>query len=319
MPTSKKVNCRCSIPGMATQKTITTRGLAGKTQRSGGHFFGGRSLAVAMLFLSFGLARVAAAQSNLIFDDEFPGHSLDTSKWMIETLPGHGQGTFRAESVFYKPEAISVDDHTLRIKTERIPSTDPKTGYVFPLRTGRIQTHQAFLFGKFEFRAKLPRGAGLWPAIWLRTPYGQPFNGEIDVFEGFGSHPNVIQSTLHTWSNGAETHQYCAWLMVQPTPDAQKFHLPNCTRVDQTIHLPSDLASDYHVYTMEWQPNQVTWSIDGQVYFQVQKEIPQVPMTIVLNTAFAHNWDGGSPDTTILPQSFDIKYVRVYGNPLPPK
>jgi beta-glucanase (GH16 family) len=253
----------------------------------------------------------AAAQTP-VFDDEFNGSSLDKSKWFTEEFAGHGQGTFRAESVFYKAEGVTVNNNTLNITVERIPNQDDKTGVVLPLRTGRIQSKQSFLYGRFEFKAKLPRGAGLWPAIWMRTPYGQPFNGEIDILEGRGSHPNVIQSTLHPWVNGVEPRSYCAWLLVQSQPDDKVYHGTGCDRVDNKIHLSGDLASGYHIYTMEWVPGKITWFLDGQQYYQVTERVPSIPMTIVMNVSFSHNWDGGSPDTTPLPQSLSVKYVRVY-------
>jgi beta-glucanase (GH16 family) len=266
---------------------------------------------ILFVLASIGTCRPVHAQTP-VFDDEFTGSSLDTAKWFTETIAGKGQGTFRAEPVFFKPEGVTVGDHTLHISVERVQNVDPKTGVVYPLRTGRIQSKESFLYGKFEFRAKLPRGAGLWSAIWMRTPYGKPFNGEIDILEGHGSHPNLIQSTMHPWVNGVEPRHYCAWLLVQPKPDDPKFHQPNCERIDNTIHLASDLASDYHNYTVEWLPGKITWSLDGQPYYTVTDMVPQVPMTIVLSLTFSHNWDGGSPDTTQLPQSLDVKYVRVY-------
>ena len=267
----------------------------------------------AALCMLFSFVQPVAAQAPAAsFDDEFSGSSVDASKWMIESYPGHDQGTFRADAAFYKPEAIQVSDQQLHIKMEKVPSVDAKTGNAYPLRSGRMQTKQSFLFGKFEFRAKLPRGAGLWPAIWMRTPYGAPFDGEIDILEGRGSHPNVIQSTMHPWINGVEPRQYCAWLMIEATPDDAVYHKPGCDRLDQAIHLNSDLAADFHVYTIDWLPGSITWSLDGQPYYVVRDKVPQVPMTVVLSMAFSHNWDGGSPATTPLPQSLDLSYVRIH-------
>ena len=272
----------------------------------------GRSFTMLCLLVASSVLSAAQVPATS-FDDEFPGSSIDATKWIIESFPGRNQGTFRADAVFYKPEAIQVSDHTLHIAVEKIPNTDAKTGNAYPLRSGRLQTRQSFLYGKFEVRARLPRGAGIWPAIWMRTPYGVPFNGEIDIMEGHGSHPNVIQSTMHPWVNGVEPRQYCAWLLVQTTPDDPRYHQPGCDRFDNTIHLSSDLASGFHVYTVDWLPGSITWSLDGQPYYVVREKVPQVPMMIVLDVAFSHNWDGGSPETTQLPQSLDLSYVRVKG------
>ena len=272
----------------------------------------GTRITMLCLLLAFLLPAIAQAPTSS-FDDEFPGASIDTNKWLVESFPGHNQGTFRADAAFYKPEAVQVGNHTLRILVEKIPNVDVKTGNAYSLRSGRIQTRQSFLYGSFEFRAKLPRGAGIWPAIWMRTPYGVPFDGEIDILEGRGSHPNVIQSTMHPWVNGVEPRQYCAWLLVQTAPDDAVYHKPDCARLDNVVHLSSDLASGFHIYTMDWLPDSITWSLDRQPYYVVREKVPRVPMTIVLDVAFSHNWDGGSPDTTSLPQSLDLSYVRMRG------
>ena len=105
--------------------------------------------------------------------------------------------------------------------------------------------------------------------------------------------------------------------MVQTTPDDAVYHKPGCDRLDSSIHLSSDLASDFHVFTVDWLPGSITWSLDGQPYYVVREKVPQVPMVIVLDVAFSHNWDGGSPETTQLPQSLDISYVRVQSPPSP--
>ena len=48
-----------------------------------------------------------------------------------------------------------------------------------------------FRYGKFEIKAKLPKGKGTWPAIWMlpssTTEYGGwPMSGEIDIMEHVG-------------------------------------------------------------------------------------------------------------------------------------
>ena len=82
---------------------------------------------VAMLCLLMASSLHSTAQpSASTFDDEFPGTTLDASKWMVESFGGHNQGNFRADSAFYKPEAIQVRDHTLHISVEKIPNVDGK-------------------------------------------------------------------------------------------------------------------------------------------------------------------------------------------------
>jgi beta-glucanase (GH16 family) len=162
-----------------------------------------------------------------------------------------------------------------------------------------------------QFRARLPHGRGLWPALWLRTPPQLPLDGEIDVIEGYGSHPNLVQSTLHPWTNGKEPRQYCAWLLVQPHPDSPRFHRPDCQRIERAISLPRDLAADFHVYAVDWTSSAVTWSLDGLPYFSVRGNVPQMPMVIIIQLPVSAHWDG-LPDETMDTQSLDVDYVRVY-------
>ncbi len=278
-------------------------------------FFHQRRVVSGSLFVLLCLTPTMRAQQAPVFEDDFSGSKLDSKKWDVQTYAGHNQGTFRADPDFYNPDAVSISNHTLQILTERFPITDPKSGVAYPLRSGRIQTKQAFLYGKFVIRAKLPSGAGMWPALWLRTPFGQPFNGEIDIAEGHGSHPNVVQSTLHHWNDGKEQYQDCSWLVTTPQPSKDnKFRAGNCKRIDN-IPFSSDLASAFHTYTLEWLPTRVTWFLDGQKYFEVTNNIPQTPMVIVISQGFSHNWDGGSPDTAQLPQSLQVNFVRVYDLP----
>jgi beta-glucanase (GH16 family) len=133
------------------------------------------------------------------------------------------------ELQYYTPDSVSFSGGILHITASQQSTVDPKTRLRLQYTSARIQSKQVFLYGHFEFKARLPRGRGLWPALWLRTPPGQPFDGEIDVLEGYGSHPNMIQSTLHPWINGVEPRQYAAWLFVQPKPDSPRFHRPDIT------------------------------------------------------------------------------------------
>jgi beta-glucanase (GH16 family) len=263
-------------------------------------------LASALLFLGNGLR--AASEPEL--EDDFLGDTLDVGRWLIERRAGNDQGTPRAELQYYSPDAVRVSNGNLHIVVSRATTHDPRTGATLRYTAGRIQTRRTFLYGRFEFRARLPKGRGLWPALWLRTPPDLPLNGEIDVLEGYGSHPNLIQSTLHPWANGREARQYCAWLLVRPNPDSPRFHRSDCERVEDKIHLSDDLSAGFHVYAIDWSPKRVTWFLDGVPYFSISEEIPHEPMVIVLELAVSGHWDG-DPAGTTLPQSLDVAYVRV--------
>ena len=255
----------------------------------------------------------AANETAIIFEDHFQGGEVDASSWVVQKSAGTDQHTAKAQIQMYLPEAVRTGDG-LHVIADHASVDDAKTGVHFDFSSGRLQTKRAFLYGRFEFRAKLPRGRGLWPALWLRTPIdGKPMNGEIDVLEGFGSHPNIVQSMLHPWVQGKESHPYCTYLSVQPKPDSPRFHNSTCTRVARFLKDPNeDLASDYHLYAVEWRSDHITWSIDGTPYFTVREEIPHLPMIIVIYMAISPHWDGAPDKSLVLPQSLDVRDVVVY-------
>jgi beta-glucanase (GH16 family) len=234
----------------------------------------------------------------------FPGDQLDTTVWHVVRRPGNHQGTADAESQRYTRDAVTVRDGAVHLTARPAPAGDS-----LPFTSGRIETRQAVRYGRVEVRARLPRGRGLWPALWLRTPTGRPLDGEIDIVEGYGSHPNVAQSTAHDWVDGHDRSQRCAWLLVQPEPDSPRFHGDFCARLTDRVTITGDLADAFHTYAIDWSPGAIVWSIDGVPYFDVHENVPRNPMIIVLDLATGGGWDG-TPDSADLPRSLDIEWVR---------
>ncbi|HRW28296.1 MAG TPA: glycoside hydrolase family 16 protein, partial [Bacteroidales bacterium] len=95
----------------------------------------------------------------LVWQDEFNGNSLDTSKWtvLIRETSKHN------ELQYYLPDEVYVENGILRIRS-RVRRYGSKE-----YTSGRLDTDGKFapVYGRFEIRAKLPGGQGLWPAHWL--------------------------------------------------------------------------------------------------------------------------------------------------------
>lgn len=149
---------------------------------------------------------------------------------------------------------------------------------------------------------KLPTGRGLWPAFWLlgdniaTVPW--PGCGEIDVMEYRGQEPSVIHGSLHGpgYSGGnARTRSYT---------------LPGGARFD----------AGFHVFAVEWSPNQVRYLVDN-VPYQVftPASLPSGtswvfdhPFFILVNLAVGGNFVGSPDAATVFPQTLLVDYVRVY-------
>jgi beta-glucanase (GH16 family) len=247
------------------------------------------------------------------FRDEFTGNSPNTARWDLVQGPGGiSKAGVPPPMVFNLASGVTVSGGAAHMRLDR-QEMRGKTGVVYPFVSARMQTRHTFLYGQFEVRAQLPQGRGIWPGLWLRTPFGPPINGEIDLVEGFGSDPAVLQSTLHTWKNGSETHIYCSRLFVRPQSMFDKFAHSSCKNAERKSS--TDFANGYHVYGLDWRPESVTWLFDGRPYFTMRKEIPSAPMVFVMNILLRKDWDGGPDDSTKLPQFLDVDYFRY--RPLP--
>ena len=102
----------------------------------------------------------------LVWEDEFDGNELDTTKWSYQTGTGAEYGLTdwgNNEQQYYREQNVTVSDGSLHIVAKR--DSYGGKGYT----SGRIRTIEKgdWTYGRFEFRAKLPRGQGFWPAIWM--------------------------------------------------------------------------------------------------------------------------------------------------------
>ena len=265
------------------------------------------------LLIAFSLACASSAATGAgtsgcttKFEDRFTNGTLDSSEWTTQDRPGNGQGTARAQLEYLAPSAIHTGSGGLKITATESNGT-PKSG--LPYIGGQIETVRSFLYGHFEFVARMPAGRGLWPALWLRTPLGKPFDGEIDLTEGYGSHPDRIQSTLHPWHNGVEPRFYCA--IVDLGHGFASSTGPCENRSSEVPSSSAGLADTFHTYAVDWQPNSITWSLDGTPYYTLTQDIPNEPMIIVIDLALSAAHDGQPDESLRLPQSLDVSRVSV--------
>jgi beta-glucanase (GH16 family) len=155
---------------------------------------------------------------------------------------------------------------------------------------------------RIEVRAKLPRGRGVWPAIWLLgTNYakvGWPRCGEIDMMEYVGFDTNTIHANIHTG----------------------KYNHMRGTGKGSTLRVASPF-DDFHVYVLDWQADRMDFFVDDKRYFTYAKELNAAddvwpfdqPFYLILNLAIGGTWGGEKGvDETIFPQRYEIDYVRVY-------
>ena len=228
--------------------------------------------------------------ARLAWSDEFEGSELSTEYWNYELGNNNGWGNNELEIYTNSTANVFINNGNLVIKAIKEGNT---------YTSGRITTQnkRAFTYGKVEIRAILPEGQGIWPALWMLgtniSAVGWPKCGEIDMMELLGQQPNKVYGTVHYDKNG---HQYTG----------SSYMLSS-----------GSFSSDYHVFSLVWQPNHMKWYVDGQKFFEVNSldlsAFPwNLPQFFIFNVAVGGNWPGSPNETTVFPQQMVVDYIRVY-------
>lgn len=237
----------------------------------------------------------------LVWYDEFEGNELDTDKWSYQLGTGSqfgltGWGNNELQYYTDREDNVYIEDGMLHItaRQEFFQNMNYTSGRLRTINKGDWK------FGRFEFRAKLPEGQGLWPAIWMLPTEevygGWPSSGEIDIMELVGHEPSTIHGTVHfgpSWPSQQRTRTYSL--------DEGKF------------------SDDFHVFEIEWVEDKISWFVDGEEFYSVtpaslsNQNYPfNETFHLLLNVAVGGNWPGNPDNTTEFPQSMIIDYVRVY-------
>lgn len=236
----------------------------------------------------------------LVWADEFDVEgAVDSTKWMYDTK-GNAWNWGNNELQYYTDKEGNnawVEKGVLKIEA-RLDSMGGKRYTSARLKT---QGKASFTYGRFEIRAKLPSGRGIWPAIWMLSDSietkGWPLSGEIDIMEHVGYQPDSIYGTIHS-----ETYN----------------HLKK-TEKTKAIYL-ADPYTEFHVYGIEWSKEKIDFFVDGVIYNTVinegltEKEWPfDHSFYLLLNVAVGGNWGGKMGiDDSIFPAVMEVDYVRVY-------
>ena len=237
-----------------------------------------------------------ASYWKMLWADEFETSGLpDPGKW------GYEEGMLRnREEQYYcrdRRENARVESGHLIITARQEKWKKAGVTSASLITLGKFD----FLYGKLEIRAKLPKGRGTWPALWLMgsnsEKAGWPLCGEIDLMEFVGFQPDVVHFTVHT----------------------EAF---NHSRQNQrgTVIDVKDLCEDFHRYGLLWTEEELVWFFDGEPVFRYANAGAGVsqwpfdhPAYLLMNLAIGGAWGGREGvDTAIFPSDFLVDYVRVW-------
>lgn len=266
------------------------------------------------LFCQFCFAQVDVVYSDLVWSDEFNTNgAVNPTKWFHQTqLPASGNW-FNGEVQHYTDQLTNsfVDAGMLNIVAKKEPYTNQ--GITKQYTSARLNSKFAFKYGRVDIRAKIPKNLGTWPALWMLgknvnedgaffdSSFGTtswPACGEIDILEHgiTQSQPdNYIQSALHTPSS-----------------------FGNTVNIGGVV-VGNNIADNYHIYSVNWSPFQISFLLDGVVFYTYNPAVKtpnnwpfNEEQYLLLNIAMG-GVAGTVPDNYVQ-SSMLVDYVRVYQN-----
>jgi beta-glucanase (GH16 family) len=266
----------------------------------------------------------------LVWRDEFEGDAIDPAKWDFDIGNGFydyknnvwipGWGNEELQYYTREPANVSVKDGLLTIRA--IKESLHGCGYTSArLKTRKRDGTPLFtkLYGRFDIRARVPWGKGLWPALWMLPQEdrygGWAASGEIDLMEIIGEKPHEVLNSIHFGS-----------VYPQRSLITHVHTLPNGSTV-----------ADWHVYSVEWEPGEIRFYVDGvhtatrDHWWSCSRTADgkgldpkrasdlnpwpapfDQPFYLVMNLAVGGNFPGAPNAATHFPAELVVDYVRVY-------
>lgn len=234
---------------------------------------------------------------DLSWNDEFDINGLpDKSKWKFQTGDG-GWGNNELQHYTDRKENARVEDGRLILEMRK--EKYKKSNYT----SSRINSKQSWTYGRIEIRAKVPKGRGTWPALWMMpTNDGRynggkwPDNGEIDIMEHVGFDQDVVHASYHTKNFN--------WII----------------NTQKTAKIKVNDVTQYHVYAIEWDKDQISNFVDGKKFYSFanpktdHKDWPfDQPFFLIMNVAMGGNWGAQKGvDEAVTNARMEIDYVRAF-------
>ena len=232
---------------------------------------------------------------SLVWSDEFTSKTINSSNWSYD-IGGSGWGNNELEYYTNSSKNAYTTGGYLVIEARK----ETKEGNNYTSARMISKDKKTFTYGRIDFRAKLPKGQGIWPALWMLgnniSTTAWPACGEIDIMELLGHESQKTYGTVH-WgaAGGASTH------------------------IGGNYTLSSQTFNDkFHVFSLKWEADKLSFLIDDVLFFtanksQVNGNYPfDKPFFFIMNVAVGGNWPGNPDATTVFPQRMIVDYVRVF-------
>jgi beta-glucanase (GH16 family) len=260
------------------------------------HYSGG-----SVYFDTLNLTRTSVApygDMNIVWSDEFDGSALNAKTWTYDTGAG-GWGNNELEYYTSRTNNAFVGNGLLHIVARR----ESFNGANYTSARIKSQGLFSFTYGRVEWRAQLPRGVGLWPALWMLgnniSDINWPNCGEIDVMENTGTNSTMAQSSVHYGGDTTAIYNF----------------------------FDGGAVTNFHTYTLDWTTNALLFYVDGHL-FESQSSpwgnssgaspFPfNQPFFLIMNMAIGGNYVSNPSQSAInanttFPAEALVDYVRIY-------
>lgn len=256
------------------------------------------------LFIVLMVSTSLMADYKLIWSEEFDQAVIDTEIWKAETNPGVVYNAHEKQFYTDRDDNSFIKDGKLILRVQKEP-------YIInDYTSARLNTYGKFglTYGKIEARIKTGSADGLRCKLFMlpeKLEYGAwARSGQIDIMETQGTSPDRVKGGIF---HGGQGH-YSKYSGREFIPEGV------------------DFSADYHTYTVEWQPYEIRWFVDGKLYamqnrwssFSADYPAPfDQPFYLVLSVAIE-----GETDDSQLPAEMNIDWIRAYqieGDNQPPQ
>ncbi|HAH05903.1 MAG TPA: glycoside hydrolase [Elusimicrobia bacterium] len=258
---------------------------------------------LAVLLSAAALGSLACREPKPIWSDEFDKPGLpDPAKWSYDV---GGEGWGNQELQYYTESSTKnarVEGGKLIVEARKEDFGKNR------FTSARLVSKNKgdWTYGLIKVRAKLPKGRGTWPAIWMLStpvpndPVGWPDRGEIDIMEHVGHDPGWVHASIH----------------------CKDFNWPMNTQKTAKLFIP-DADSAFHEYSLLWRPERMEFFVDDKPVLTFPNDGKgfgswpfDKPFHLLLNVAVGGMWGGQKGvDETVFPQRMEVDYVRVYRLP----
>lgn len=257
-----------------------------------------------------GTAPAHDAEYRLVWSDEFDGDGpVDTASWRFERGFVRNQEAqwYQEDNAFREGGKLIIE-----VRKESRPNPTYRPGSTHWARSRptieytsasiNTQGKRDWQYGRFEMRARIPIGGGLWPAFWTLGVEGEwPSSGEIDIMEYYRG--MILANIAH----GTDERWKAAWFTETLAVDSLGGQA---------------WAAEFHVWRMDWDEEEIALYVDDRLMNRVplSKLANQdgtgtnpfrQPHYLLLNFALG-GMNGGDIDDSLLPARYEVDYVRVY-------